>query len=120
MNNALKLFDYGYNAQLVDDIKQSIFAIIFTSKGEKIYMPEYGANALDYIDKPHYECQQLMVAISEQVAEYEPRVKLSTIDVITGNSLKDGKIAISMSFKIMPLNVYTSLVFSDIGTVTTA
>ncbi len=120
MNNALKLFGYGYNARLVDDIKQSIFAIIFTSKGEKIYMPEYGASALDYIDKPHYECQHLMVAISEQVAEYESRVKLNTIDVMTGDGLKVGKIAISMSFKIIPLNVYASLVFSDTGAVTAA
>lgn len=120
MNYSLKLFDYGYNTELFDDIKQSLFTIIFTSKGEKIYMPEYGAGALDYIDKPHYQCQQLMVSISEQVAIHETRVKLTTINVITGTDLQRGKIAIAMTYKIIPLNVYTSLVLYDTGDIVPA
>lgn len=120
MNYSIELFGYGYAETMFDEIKQSLFAIIFTSKGEKIYMPEYGAGALDYIDKPHYEAQKLMVSISEQVTMYESRVKLTTINVITGSDLAHGKIAVKMTFKIIPMNIYSTLVFNDDGTISQA
>ena len=115
---SMRLFGDGVNTSLIDDINQSIFTIIFTNKGEKIYDPDYGASALDYIDKPHYLAQSLIVNIGEAVAKYEPRVKMTSINIITGDSLVRGSIAIQARFKLLSTGIYYTYFYNDTGDVT--
>lgn len=94
------LYSSGRNATLKGDIKQSLFLIIFTGKGERIYLPDYGADALSYIDKPQWEWQRLIVSIAESVKKYEPRVSVDSLEVVS-SSLKDGIIAIKAVYEIL-------------------
>ncbi|TCL30427.1 hypothetical protein EDB52_101714 [Vibrio crassostreae] len=74
--------------------------IVYTGKGERIYMQDYAADALEYIDKPQWEVQGLKVSIAESVAKYEPRVKLDSI-VVTQTDLPQGIIGIKLSCQIL-------------------
>lgn len=94
------LYGEGRNTALKEDIKQSLFLIIFTGKGERIYLPDYGADALSYLDKPQWEQQRLIVSIAESVRKYEPRVSVDSIDVVS-SSLKDGIISIQAVYEIV-------------------
>ncbi|MBE8578641.1 GPW/gp25 family protein [Vibrio sp. OPT18] len=78
---SLKLGSQGRNTDLIADIKQSLYMIVFTSKGERIYLPDYGADALSYIDKPIWVAQSLQVGIAESVAKYEKRVRLDEVNI---------------------------------------
>lgn len=78
---SLKLKSDGRNTTMLDDIRQSLSMIIYTSKGERIYMHDYGADALAYLDKPPWEIVKLQVAIVEQAAKYETRVAVKEVSV---------------------------------------
>lgn len=94
------LYGKGRNTTLKEDIKQSLFLIIFTGKGERIYLPGYGADALSYLDKPQWEWQRLIVSIAESVKKYEARVSIDSLEVVS-SSLKDGIIAIQAVYEII-------------------
>lgn len=103
MDYSLKLNGSGRNTDLVSDIRQSLYMIIYTGKTERIYMPDYAADALAYLDKPPWEVQQLKVSIAESVAKYEPRVRLDSVEVIQTN-LPNGIIGIRLACQIIATN----------------
>ncbi|EGR1309323.1 hypothetical protein D9A28_05045 [Vibrio cholerae] len=100
MTYSLKFAASGRNTDLVSDIKQSLFMIVYTGKGERIYMPDYAADALEYVDKPQWEVQGLKVSIAESVAKYEPRVRLESI-IVYQTDLPQGIIGIKLSCQIL-------------------
>ncbi len=85
---SLKFNSDERNASLLDDIRQSLSMIIFTSKNERIYLPDYGADALAYLDKPPWELVKLQVAIVEQTAKYEKRVTVKEVVIISADPQK--------------------------------
>ncbi|MCG6380301.1 GPW/gp25 family protein [Vibrio fluvialis] len=100
MTYSLKFAASGRNTDLVSDIKQSLFMIVYTGKSERIYMPDYAADALEYVDKPQWEVQGLKVSIAEAVAKYEPRVRLEGI-IVYQTDLPQGIIGIKLSCQIL-------------------
>lgn len=86
---SLKFDSDGRNTTLMDDIRQSLSMIVFTSKNERIYLPNYGADALSYLDKPLWELTKLQVAIVEMTAKYEKRVTVKEV-VITSTDAQKG------------------------------
>ncbi|NAW59315.1 MULTISPECIES: GPW/gp25 family protein [unclassified Vibrio] len=100
MTYSMKLNGRGRHTDLVSDIKQSLFMIVYTGKGERIYRPDYAADALAYLDKPQWEVQGLKVSIAESVAKYEPRVRLESI-IVTQTDLPQGIIGIKLSCQIL-------------------
>ncbi|MCE7729626.1 GPW/gp25 family protein [Vibrio campbellii] len=96
---SLKLGGSGRNTTLLDDITQSLYLIIFTSKTERIMMPDYAADALSYLDKPMWAMSKLQVSIAESVAKYEKRVRLESVDILAVEPAK-GLIKIGLSCTI--------------------
>lgn len=96
---SIKLGAEGRNRDLIADIKQSLYMIVFTSKTERIYLPDYGADALSYLDKPLWVTQSLQVGIAENVAKYEKRIRLDEVDVLSVEPEK-GLIRIGLSCTI--------------------
>ncbi len=104
---SLKLYSDGRNQTLEQDIEQALFMICFTSPTERIYMPDYAAGALDYIDKPIWALQKLQVAIARSVSKYEPRVTLNEVQIIN-RDLAAGKIALRLEYRINDTGQYKS------------
>ncbi|MEK2038090.1 GPW/gp25 family protein [Vibrio parahaemolyticus] len=96
---SLKLGGEGRNATLLDDIKQSLYMIIYTSKTERIYLPDYAADALAYLDKPMWFMSKLQVAIAESVAKYEKRITLDSVKIVSVEPTK-GLIRLGLSCTI--------------------
>ncbi|WP_417883045.1 GPW/gp25 family protein [Vibrio rumoiensis] len=101
MNYSLKLNGEGRNEDLLSDIRQALYMIIYTGKTERIYMPDYAADALAYLDKPQWEVQRLKVSIAESIAKYEPRVRLDEIVVSQSEDLQQGIIRIKLTAKVL-------------------
>ncbi|WP_446516047.1 GPW/gp25 family protein [Photobacterium damselae] len=97
---AIKLGGSGRCDSLLDDIHQSMKIIIYTPKGTRIYDPDYGCDALAYIDRPQWEMQKLMIDITNQIAKYEKRVQLQEIYPQQSN-IEDGKFSIKATFKLL-------------------
>lgn len=100
MTYSLKLGGRGRNTDLVSDIKQALYLIVYTGKTERIYMPDYAADALEYVDKPQWEVQRLKVSIAESVTKYEPRVRLERVQVVQ-TDLPQGIIGIKLTCQVL-------------------
>lgn len=109
---SLKLGGDGRNATLLEDIHQALYMIIYTSKTERIHMPDYAADALSYLDKPYWAVQGLQVAIAESVAKYEKRVTLTEV-LVTSLKPEAGLITIALSCKINESGVREYFEFSN-------
>lgn len=112
----MKLYALEQNEDELDDIKQSLWMLLFTSKGERIYLPDYGVGVLDYIDRPHYQAQRLMVDIAEGVDEFEPRVKLSKLDILP-TALDKGRITVVLTCTVVATGQQHNLAFDANGPV---
>lgn len=112
MKYSLKLGGDGRNATLTEDIYQALYLIIYTSKTERIHMPDYAADALSYLDRPLWAAQGLQVAIAESVAKYEKRVTLDEVRVVSVKP-EIGLVAINLSCKINESGVREYFEFSN-------
>ncbi len=115
----IKLYTLEQNEDELDDIKQSLWVLLFTSKGERIYQPDYGVGVLDYIDRPHYQAQRLMVDIAEAVDVFETRVKLSKLDILP-TDLNQGRITVVLTCIVIATGQQHSLTFNEAGPVSSS
>lgn len=90
----------GRCQNVLDDIQQSLRIIIYTPKGVRIYDPDYGCDALAYIDRPQWEMQRLMIDITNQVAKYEKRIQLQEIYPQLSD-IKNGQFYIKATFILL-------------------
>ncbi len=100
---AIKLNGTGRCKTLLEDILQSIKILLNTPKGSRIYDPDYGCDAMAYVDRPQWEMQMLMVEITKQVKKYEPRIELKQIFIL-GSEIEQGKFTIKGSFTVIETN----------------
>ncbi|HWO57698.1 MAG TPA: GPW/gp25 family protein [bacterium] len=62
------------------DIDQAIRIILTTPKGSDPHRPEFGADLLQYIDRPEVEATPYLIAeIADAILLWEPRVELVSI-----------------------------------------
>ena len=66
----------------IEHLKQSIFLILATKKGERVMRPWFGSNLHDYVDAPINKktLAQIRYAVWEALRE-EPRVKLRRVKI---------------------------------------
>lgn len=62
------------------DINQAIAIILTTPKGSDPHRPEFGADLLQYIDRPEVEATPYLIAeAADAILAWEPRVDLVSI-----------------------------------------
>lgn len=63
----------------VDSVFQSVFSIIGTKKGDRVFRPNYGLNLTSYLFEPcdEYTARSILYSI-ESVMNLEPRVKFNS------------------------------------------
>lgn len=75
-----KHWQFGLNAPGVvtdiDDIKQCIYVLLVTRKGEVPLRPHFGSDIFNYIDNPvGAAIPKIKKAIVDAITEFEPRIK---------------------------------------------
>lgn len=96
----------NYTLRDVDLVKQDILNEIYTRKGERVMMPEFGSGVLDLIMEQYNEDVEILIEQEiRAVIDNEPRLEINSIEIRT----KDHLIEVLVSVVYMPGSVSETL-----------
>lgn len=91
-NWQLSASSFGSVVESGDDINQSIGIILMSLKGSDPFRPTFGSDIWDYVDKPIGSAAPGIVnAITNDVAIWEPRIKLTEVSYVLTKQGVDGE-----------------------------
>lgn len=95
-----------------EDIKEAIYIILMTKKGERVMNPEFGCGAHDYaFDTMDYTTLSIMEQeVREALTLWEPRITDLDVNLIVDEK-KDGCVQIDISYTVRSTNNPYNLVF---------
>jgi phage baseplate assembly protein W len=102
--------DYDLNA-----IKNSLYNLFTTSPGDKILAPEYGMDLRKYLFEPATVqiAKEIRDEIYIQVGTFEPRVKITSVNINVLNDVNEYDITIY--FDVPTLNIRNVSVFGTLN-----
>ncbi len=94
-----------------EDIKQSLKILLSTIKGERIMLPDYGANVEDLLFEPLTVsfAKRMSVDIERAILFYEPRIK--TDDVSFRQDTDIGLVELKIDYTIIATNSRRNIVY---------
>ena len=95
-----------------DDIKEAIYIILMTKKGERIMRPEFGCGIHDFAFESldYTTVSQMEKSVKEALVQWEPRIRDISVEV-SNDANEDGKAFISISYVVRSTNNPYNLVF---------
>lgn len=95
-----------------EDIKESLKILLSTSKGERVFRPEYGSKIRNWVfSKMNLSERTLLIdSIKQAIIKGEPRIIVNKIDVIIQDEL-EGILNIHIDYTIRVTNTSDNLVF---------
>lgn len=93
-------------------IKESIYIILMTQKGERVLLPNFGSKINDYVFEVMNSTSLTLMANNIKIAiqTYEKRVKDVNVNVVI-DKYESGKLIINISYVIIKTNVAGNMVF---------
>jgi hypothetical protein len=94
------------------DIKEAIWIILSTSKGERVMRPDFGCGIHDLIFAPINTTTVNLVenTVREALTLWEPRIELIKVEVSTERS-DEGKLLVSIDYRVRVTNNRFNLVY---------
>lgn len=95
-----------------DDLRESIWIILGTSKGERIMRPDFGCGIHDFIFE-HINIATLNMikeSVKEALILWEPRIELQNVEAST-EEIDEGKLIISIDYRVRSTNNQYNLVY---------
>lgn len=94
-----------------EDIRQSLKILLSTIKGERIMLPDYGANMEELLFEPlTVSFAKLMsVRIEKAILYYEPRIK--TDDISYRQDPENGLVELKIDYTIIATNSRRNIVY---------
>jgi phage baseplate assembly protein W len=94
------------------DIRESLFILLSTLRGERVMVPEYGAGLQEQVfDRADTTTlTYLKGQVAEAILFFEPRIRTEAIVIDAGHHL-DGRILIELSYQIKSTNSRSNMVF---------
>jgi hypothetical protein len=94
------------------DIKEAIWIILSTSKGERVMRPDFGCGIHDLIFAPINTTTVNLVenTVREALTLWEPRIELIKVEVSTERSA-EGKLLVSIDYRVRVTNNRFNLVY---------
>lgn len=94
------------------DIKEAIWLILSTAKGERVMRPDFGCGIHDYVFASIDTSTRALMenSIKEAITLLEPRVRLTGVTTST-DLLDEGKIAFSIEYEVRSTNNRFNLVY---------
>ena len=98
-------------AEYEEDIKQAIYIIIMTRKGERVMRPDFGCSVHDYaFDTMDYEnLTRVEEAVKDALILWEPRIRDIEVKAYVADG--DGKLNISINYVVRTTNNPYNLVY---------
>jgi uncharacterized protein len=95
-----------------EDIKESIWIILSTSKGERVMRPDFGCGIYDYVFEYLNTTTMGMIenSVREALNMWEPRINLIDVEVSL-QSAQEGKLLISIDYEVRTTNNQFNLVY---------
>ena len=105
----------GYSAEMVsgnEDIRESLYILLFTIPGERIMLPEYGAglNELLYENLNNTLLHRIREQIRLAILYYEPRITVDDLAVTRDNDT-EGKVWVEITYTVSASNERANIVY---------
>jgi len=94
-----------------DSIKQSIYIILMTRKGERPMRPDFGCGIHDYVfsSMDYFNISRIKEEVNEALLLWEPRIENVEVDVI--ETEEAGRLDINISYVVRMTNNPYNLVY---------
>jgi Bacteriophage baseplate protein W len=94
------------------DIKEAIWIILGTAKGERVMRPDFGCGIHDFVFAPINTATVNLVenAVREALTLWEPRIELTKVEVSTERA-DEGKLIVSIDYRVRTTNNRFNLVY---------
>ncbi|OEU79105.1 MAG: baseplate protein [Desulfobulbaceae bacterium C00003063] len=94
------------------DIKEAIWIILGTAKGERVMRPDFGCGIHDLVFAPINTATITLVenSIREALTIWEPRIKLIKVEASSEKS-EEGKMIVSIDYRVRTTNNRFNLVY---------
>ena len=95
-----------------EDIKEAIWIILSTSKGERVMRPDFGCGIYDFVFAVVNTATMGLIeaSVREALTLWEPRIELVNVNVSVGKA-DEGKLLISIDYRVRSTNNEFNLVF---------
>ncbi len=95
-----------------EDVKESIYIILMTQKGERLIMPNFGSRINDYVFEIMDETNLTLMAnsVKSVIATYEKRIKNLNVDIVI-DSDDQGRLILNISYVVSKTNMPGNIVF---------
>ena len=95
-----------------EDIKEAIWIILGTAKGERVVRPDFGCGIHDFVFAPINTATVNLVenAVQEALTLWEPRIELTKVEVSTEQA-DEGKLIVSIDYRVRTTNNRFNLVY---------
>ena len=99
-------------SQYETDIREAIWIILSTSRGERVMRPDFGCGIYDFVFAPINTATIAMIesSIREALTAWEPRAELTKVDISTDEA-DEGKLLISIDYRVRSTNNEFNLVY---------
>lgn len=99
-------------AEYEESVRQSVWIILSTAKGERVMRPDFGCGIHDLVFAPNTATTagQLATAVSEALLDFEPRIDVRDVQVRTSEE-DDGVLLLSVDYEVRATNNAFNLVY---------
>ena len=99
-------------ASYEDDIKEAIWIILGTSKGERAMRPDFGCGIYDYVFAPINTSTIMLIesSVREALVFWEPRIEITGVKA-SADEAEDEKLLISIDYTVRTTNNRFNLVY---------
>lgn len=99
-------------SEFEQDIREAIWIILSTAKGERVMRPEFGCGIHDLVFASINTATLALVEsnIRETLARFEPRIELLNVNISAAEA-QNGKLLISMDYRVRQTNNEFNLVY---------
>lgn len=96
-----------------DSVRQSVWLILGTAKGERVMRPDFGCGIHDLVfaAMDSETLQRVRSTVEDALRRFEARIEVVEVNVIEDLSLTDGRLQIEVDYRIRRTNQIGNLVF---------
>jgi phage baseplate assembly protein W len=101
-----------YMSEYEQDIKEAIWIILTTSKGERVMRPNFGCGIHDYVFTVINNTTLSLIenSVREALVLWEPRIELTGLD-ISREKINEGQLLVSIDYRVRTTNNRFNLVY---------
>ncbi len=99
-------------ARYEDSVRQSIWMILSTAKGERVMRPDFGCGIHEKVFSPHSlgTVGQIVSDVRDALIDWEPRIDVLDVDTIPDSS-QPNVILIQLNYQVRTTNNIFNLVY---------